>query len=153
MSQLILSTLKDDFDDVKIQHLPTVLYVDTVNIVEILLSKSRGYNISLDSLQKTTVSDTVTLHLENGEKVDYGAGYFRNGHYVSHYRIPSNNWSIVHYSDLNRASSIHCVANMLDQKTFTFRSTGNLALVQYVKVSSLPQTTQDHIRQSFTTTS
>jgi hypothetical protein len=102
MSQLILSTLKDDFDDVKIQHLPTVLYVDTVNIVEILLSKSRGYNISLDSLQKTT--DTVTLHLENGEKVDYFA-YFRNGHYVSHYKIPSNSWSIVHYSDLNRAVS------------------------------------------------
>ena len=93
--------------------------------------------------------EVVTLQLESGEKVDYfayGADYYQNNHFVSHYRIPLNNWSTMHYNELEHNG----VAYMLDQRAFTSSYTqGSLALVQYVKISTLPQTVQRQIRESF----
>ena len=52
----------------------------------------------------------------------------------------------MHYNDLEHNG----VAYMLDQRAFTFSYTqGSLALVQYVKISTLPQTVQRQIRESF----
>ena len=150
MSQLILNKLQDKFDDLKITHLPTILYVETTDIVETVFKAKGRYYVCPSSLEKTTVSDIVTLHLENGEKVDYfayGADYYKNKHFVSNYRTPLNNWSIMDYNDLANNG----VACMLDQSKFTFSSStkGSLALVQYVQISTLPQTVQRHIRESF----
>ena len=150
MSQLILYKLKDKFDDLKITNLPTVLYVETVDIVESCFkAQGKKYYLRPSILEKTTVSDIVTLYLENGDKVDYfayGADYFKPEHFVSKYRIPSNNWSSMYYNDLENNG----VGYMLDENAFTFSCTkGTLAVVQYVKISTLPQTLQNHIRESF----
>ena len=121
----------------------------TQRVLSKLLRTKVSHDITI--LQKTIVSDcnVTALQLESGEKVDYfayGADYYQNNHFVSHYRIPLNNWSTMHNNDLEHNG----VAYMLDQRAFTSSYTqGSLALVQYVKISTLPQTVQRQIRESF----
>lgn len=153
MSKLVLSTIVDTATSFKIHHLPTILVIHALDLIQMeFLSVQGKFHTTVNNLSNTTVNNIIQLPLEvDGietivEYFAYGATYFASQHYNSNYRVPSNNFATMHYDDLKNKGIAYTLDNSCELKFYNSKDKRSLAQVMYVKISSLPETTQREIR-------